>query len=104
MRTNGFSISITIRGVKTLRVTLPDDLAAWLAEAGRKTGISRERFVRTELERARKISTKPFLRLLGSVEGAPDLSTRKGFSKSETICASAGTASAAHLAVARATD
>jgi len=28
------------------------------------------------------MSTKPFMRLVGSVEGAPDLSTRKGFAKS----------------------
>jgi predicted DNA-binding protein (UPF0251 family) len=76
------SPSITIREVKALRVTLPDDLASWLTEAARKSGISRERFVRIELERARKMSTKPFLRLVGRVEGAPDLSTRKGFSKS----------------------
>jgi hypothetical protein len=48
--------------MKSLRVTLSDDLASWLKEAARKAGVSRERFIRIELERARKMSMKPFLR------------------------------------------
>ena len=65
----------------TLTIRLPEDLASWLDETARKTGVSRGRIVRMELERARKTSKQPFLRLVGSIEGAPDLSTRKGFSK-----------------------
>jgi ribbon-helix-helix CopG family protein len=65
----------------TFTIRLPEDLAAWLEEAARKSGLSRGRIVRMELERARKVSKQPFLRLAGAVNGAPDLSSRKGFSK-----------------------
>jgi len=34
-----------------------------------------------ELEKARKESTQPFLRLAGAVDGPSNLSTRKGFSR-----------------------
>ena len=65
----------------TLTVRIPEDLAAWLDETARGSGVSRGSIVRIELERARNSSGKPFLRLAGSVEGAPNLSTRKGFSR-----------------------
>lgn len=71
----------SLRMSNTLTVRLPDDLATWLDETARKTGVPRGRIVRMELERARKMSKRPFLRLVGSIDGAPDLSTRKGFSK-----------------------
>jgi hypothetical protein len=64
-----------------LILRLPDDLASWFTEAARKAGVSRERFVRMELERARKALKRPFMRLVGAIDGPPDLSTRKGFSK-----------------------
>lgn len=65
----------------TFTVRLPEDLASWLDETARKTGLSRGRIVRIELERAREISKQPFLRLAGKINGPPDLSMRKGFSK-----------------------
>jgi len=65
----------------TLTVRLPEDLAEWLDEAARTAGVSRSRIVKMELERARKSSKRPFLRLAGAVKGPADLSTRKGFSR-----------------------
>ena len=60
----------------TLTVRLPKDLAEWLD----RTGVSRGRIVRMELERARAAGRQSFLRLAGAVEGPADLSIRRGFS------------------------
>jgi len=65
----------------TLTIRLPEELAEWLARTARKSGVSRGRIVRMELERARRSAKQPFLRLAGAVEGPPDLSMRKGFSR-----------------------
>ncbi|HXP89111.1 MAG TPA: CopG family transcriptional regulator [Bryobacteraceae bacterium] len=65
----------------TLTVRLPEDLAEWLDQAARKSGISRGQIIRMELERARASSGKPFMRLAGIGEGPPGLSMRKGFSR-----------------------
>lgn len=65
----------------TLTVRLPDDLAEWLDETAHETGVSRGAIIRRELERARKSSKQPFMRFAGIIEGPPDLSMRKGFSK-----------------------
>ena len=65
----------------TLTVRLSEDLAAWLEQTARKSGLSRGRIVRMELERARNASKQPFLRLAGTVEGPANLSLRKGFSR-----------------------
>jgi predicted transcriptional regulator len=65
----------------TLTVRLPEDLAEWLDETARKSGVSRGRIIRMELERARDSSERPFLRLAGAVEGPANLSARKGFSR-----------------------
>ncbi|MBZ5607856.1 MAG: ribbon-helix-helix domain-containing protein [Acidobacteriia bacterium] len=65
----------------TFTVRLPENLARWLDDAARKSGVSRGHIVRIELERARKASKRPFLRLAGAVSGPSDLSTRKGFSR-----------------------
>jgi hypothetical protein len=67
----------------TLVVRLSEDLADWLEEISRKSGLSRSSIVRRELERARKQTEKPWMRLAGSIKGGPsDLSTHKGFSRS----------------------
>jgi hypothetical protein len=58
--------------MKTLRA-LPDDFALWLTEAARQAGITRARFVRVELERARDASKRLFMALPGTIEGQPDL-------------------------------
>jgi predicted transcriptional regulator len=65
----------------TLTVRLPEDLAECLEETARKSGMSRGRIGRMELERARRASKRPFIRLAGAVAGPKDLSSRKGFSK-----------------------
>ena len=65
----------------TITVRLPSDLAQWLTETARKTGVPRGRIIRDELENARKSDSRPFLRLAGAVSGPENLSTRKGFSQ-----------------------
>lgn len=65
----------------TLTVRLPDDLAEWLAQTARQTGVPRGRIIRQQLEKARSSEARPFLRLAGLVAGPADLSTRKGFSR-----------------------
>ena len=70
-----------LRMSNTLTIRLPDDLAEWLSDASRKSGIPRGRIVRAELEKARHSSKRPFLRLAGAVDGPPGLSMRKGFSR-----------------------
>jgi predicted transcriptional regulator len=65
----------------TLTVRIPEDLAHWLAETARKTGIPRGRIIREQLEKARQSEGQPFLRLAGLVAGPANLSTRKGFSR-----------------------
>jgi hypothetical protein len=65
----------------TITVRIPSDLAKWLDETARKTGVPKGRIVRDELEKARKSESQPFLRLAGAVAGPPALSTRKGFSR-----------------------
>ena len=65
----------------TLTVRLPQDLAEWLDEAARKSGVSRGGIIRMELQRARKSSKQAFLRLAGAVDGPASLSVRKGFSR-----------------------
>lgn len=67
----------------TLTIRLDPDLAAWLEQEARRTGVSQGKIVRDQLEQARtSASSKPFMRLAGIVRGGPrDLSTRKGFSR-----------------------
>jgi predicted transcriptional regulator len=65
----------------TLTVRLPPELAEWLEQTARRTGVTRGRIVRLELERARKSAAQSFLSLAGAVDGPRDLSTRKGFSR-----------------------
>ena len=65
----------------TITVRVPEDLAEWLNDAARRTGVPKGRIVREELEKARISQKRPFLRLAGAVAGPADLSTRKGFSR-----------------------
>jgi predicted DNA-binding protein len=65
----------------TLTVRLPEDLAEWLDNTARKTGVSQGKIIRNQLEKARMSEERPFMRLAGQVSGPRDLSTRKGFSK-----------------------
>lgn len=65
----------------TITVRVPEDLAEWLNDAARRTGVSKGRIVREELEKARNSPRRPFLRLAGTVAGPADLSSRKGFAR-----------------------
>ncbi len=65
----------------TITVRLPEDLAGWLEAASKKAGVPRGRIIREQLELARRRHERPFLHLAGTVEGARDLSARKGFAK-----------------------
>ena len=66
----------------TLTVRLTDDLAAWLQDVSAQAGVPQGRIVRDQLEKARAADRgKGYMRLAGSVRGARDLSTRKGFTR-----------------------
>lgn len=68
----------------TISIRLTKELAEWLAETSKRTGVPQGRLVREQLEKARSSSTaaKPYMRLAGSIRGLPrDLSQRKGFSR-----------------------
>ena len=64
----------------TITLRLPADLAQWLEEESRVTGLPKGRIVKEQLERLRTHKARqPFLDLAGSVEGPPALSSKKGF-------------------------
>jgi hypothetical protein len=64
----------------TISIRLSEDLDRWLEEESRITGLPKGRIVREQLESLRtKKARQPFLDLAGSVEGVPDLSSKKGF-------------------------
>jgi predicted transcriptional regulator len=66
----------------TITVRLTKDLAEWLAETARRSGVPMGRIVREALERVRaKSARQSFLRLAGAVRGPRDLSSRKGFAR-----------------------
>jgi hypothetical protein len=64
----------------TITVRLDSELASWLEEEARKTGVSQGQVVREQLEKARAGSRKRFMRWAGSIKAARALSSRKGFS------------------------
>jgi hypothetical protein len=67
----------------TLTIRLSKELAAWLEETSRRTGLPQGQIVREQLERARAAAPgQGFLSLAGVVRGPRDLSARKGFRKS----------------------
>ncbi|MCC6197942.1 MAG: ribbon-helix-helix domain-containing protein [Burkholderiales bacterium] len=68
---------------QTITIRITKELADWLEQVSRRSGIPRGRIIREELERARADrSGKAYMRLAGCVHGARDLSTRKGFARS----------------------
>jgi hypothetical protein len=67
---------------QTLTIRLTKELASWLETTAARLGLSQGRIIREQLEQAKNADTnKSFMRLAGSVKGARDLSTRKGFSR-----------------------
>jgi hypothetical protein len=66
----------------TITIRLTEELAAWLRETARRTGVPAGRIVRDQLERARgQNGNQPFLRHAGKLSGPADLSSRKGFAR-----------------------
>jgi predicted DNA-binding protein len=66
----------------TITVRLTSDLAEWLEETSSRTGLSQGQIIREQLIKAKTQSTsRGYMRLAGSVRGARDLSSRKGFSR-----------------------
>ena len=65
----------------TLTIRLSTELAEWLEQTARESGVTRGQIVRMVLERAHRSSKQKFLRLAGAVEGPANLSTRKSFSR-----------------------
>ncbi len=65
----------------TLSIRLPEDLAKWLDETARKTGVPKGKLIRQQLEKMRSAEEKPFMRLAGMISGPSNLSSRKGFSR-----------------------
>jgi hypothetical protein len=67
----------------TITVRLTERLAAWLEKTAAQSGVSQDKLVRNQLEKAMASGETPgFLRLAGTVDGPEDLSRRKGFSRS----------------------
>jgi len=67
----------------TITVRIDRALAEWLEDAARRTGRSQGDIVREQLRNARSAKgQRRFMRLAGCINGAPDLSARKGFSTS----------------------
>jgi hypothetical protein len=78
----GLDVLQFMRMSHTLTIRLTAELAQWLAEMARKTGLPAGRIIRMQLERARtEVGTQAFLRHAGEISGPPDLSSRKGFSR-----------------------
>jgi hypothetical protein len=66
----------------TITVRLTEELAAWLEETARRTGVPAGEIVREQLERARmENGRQTFLRHAGKMERPANLSSRKGFSR-----------------------
>lgn len=67
----------------TFSVRLTPELAEWLEQKSRQTGLPAGRIIRQQLERARSESgSQRFLRHAGKISGPRDLSARKGFARS----------------------
>ena len=68
----------------TFTIRLTAELVDWLKETSRRTGIPVGRLIREQLETAKaKGGKQPFLRHAGAITGGPpDVSSRKGFSRS----------------------
>jgi predicted DNA-binding protein len=67
---------------KIVTIRLTKELAAWLDQASKRSGMPRARIIREQLEKARVNREEPsYMRLAGTIRGASDLSTRKGFSR-----------------------
>ena len=63
----------------TISIRVSEELAAWLEDTAAKSGVSKGKLVREQLEKARTAAANQgFVRLTGSVKGPKNLSRRKG--------------------------
>lgn len=61
----------------TITIRLPDEISKWLEEESRKSGISKSRIIRGQLESLCTSKVRqPFLDLAGSIAGKLGLSKR----------------------------
>lgn len=68
---------------QTITIRLTKELASWLEDTAAKSGVSQEKLVRDQLEKARSSNGgQAFMRLAGAVRGQKNLFKRKGFSRS----------------------
>ena len=66
----------------TISIRVSEELAVWLEDTAAKSGVSKGKLVREQLEKARMAAANQgFMRLAGSVKGPKNLSSRKGFSR-----------------------
>jgi len=65
----------------TISIRLSEGTSQRLEERARKTGRSRSAIVKDALEQSLEPEPRAFMALAGSIEGAPELSQRKGFAK-----------------------
>jgi hypothetical protein len=65
----------------TITIRVQSDLAEWLDQQSAKSGVSKGKIIRDQLERARTQTAQPFMRLAGSIRGPRNLSRRKGFTR-----------------------
>jgi len=71
---------------KTVTIRLTKELADWLEQASKQSGVPKGRIVREQLEKARDGGKQPsFMRLAGSIRANRALSARKGFSLKEHL-------------------
>lgn len=67
---------------RTITIRLTKDLADWLENTAKKSGVAQGKIIREQLDQLRKKGRKSFMRLAGAVSGPRNLSSRKGFSRS----------------------
>ncbi len=68
----------------TLTIRLPEELLDRLREKARRTGLPMGRIVRHFLDASlseKKDKEQPWMKYVGTVDGPPDLSSRKGFTR-----------------------
>ncbi|MGH9451157.1 MAG: hypothetical protein ACRD11_11555 [Terriglobia bacterium] len=66
----------------TITIRLNDELADWLEQASKETGLPAGKIVRGQLEKAKRANGRQgFLRLAGKIDGPAGLSARKGFNR-----------------------
>ena len=64
------------------QIHYPREFGEWLEEEARKTGLPKGQIVREQLEHSRtRKARQAFLDLAGAVEGGPDLSQKRGFTR-----------------------